>query len=586
MISQSKPGLASIRSLAHKGNFLVMKIHPLRKVPPLLIVTAFLLVQAAGAQDAQMSPLKQKEAELRSALAQMQDSVIERSGRIEQLPEEDREILQMEEEKQALQGLETLYALVDNLLAQEAGGIEAKELRAYVSELMDNVPDIVIRSLDRYRTRLERLRTEKQDAGTSELGILEEHIGSFEHSIDKLFEVGVRHVAQLDKLGLDTRAFKEKITELLNFRVRLVAGRLKKLQTDRAILKNRSQANPDDADLALRLGAVQVAINHSAGSLDSLIRVMQQQGMDTTTYKTILIQSTGDISRGFELGVIWKIIANGWKSLHEWVQRQLPGVLTKLFIFTMVMVLFHLLARLVQKAVTRAVESSRVNVSRLLGRMIANTSYRLLMLLGILMALAQIGFSLTPLLAGLGVAGFIVGFALQDTLGNFASGLMILFYRPFDENDVVEAGGVRGRVNKMSLVSTTILTLDNQTLVVPNSKIWGDVICNLTDQDKRRVDLVFGVSYSSDIPQVERVIREVLDGCAAILPEPEPQVKVHELADSSVNFIVRPWVKTEDYWETYWYLTREVKMRFDKEGIVIPFPQRDVHHYNPEGTKR
>ena len=170
-------------------------------------------------------------------------------------------------------------------------------------------------------------------------------------------------------------------------------------------------------------------------------------------------------------------------------------------------------------------------------------------------------------------------------MGNFASGLMILFYRPFDEKDFVEVGGIRGLVNKMSLVSTTILTIDNKTLVVPNSKIWGDVICNLTDQETRRVDLMFGVSYDSDIPKVEGILREVLNSNDKILPDPEPQIKLHELGDSSVNFVVRPWVKTADYWEVYWYMNREVKMRFDQEGVSIPFPQRDVHHYYPDSSK-
>jgi small conductance mechanosensitive channel len=197
----------------------------------------------------------------------------------------------------------------------------------------------------------------------------------------------------------------------------------------------------------------------------------------------------------------------------------------------------------------------------------------------VLIALAQVGISLGPLLAGLGVAGFIIGFALQDTLSNFAAGMLILIYRPFDVDDFVEVGGVSGMVNHMSLVNTTILTFDNQTLVVPNSKIWGDVIKNVTAQTIRRVDMVFGISYTDDIPKTERILQEILDSQEAVLDDPEPIVRVHELGDSSVNFIVRPWVETGDYFETYWAITRAVKMRFDEEGISIPFPQTDVHLY-------
>jgi small conductance mechanosensitive channel len=154
---------------------------------------------------------------------------------------------------------------------------------------------------------------------------------------------------------------------------------------------------------------------------------------------------------------------------------------------------------------------------------------------------------------------------------------MILLYRPFDVGDVVDAGGVSGKVSHMSLVNTTFMTFDNQSLVVPNNNIWGAVITNVTAQRTRRVDLVFGISYGDDIEKAERVLHEIVESYDAVLDDPEPMIKLHELADSSVNFIVRPWVKTDDYWDTYWDLTKAVKQRFDKEGISIPFPQRDVH---------
>jgi small conductance mechanosensitive channel len=204
------------------------------------------------------------------------------------------------------------------------------------------------------------------------------------------------------------------------------------------------------------------------------------------------------------------------------------------------------------------------------------------MAIGFLMALSQIGISLGPMLAGLGVAGFVVGFALQDTLGNFAAGGMILIYRPYDVDDFVEVTGASGLVKNMSLVSTTITTFDNQTLVIPNSKIWGDVIKNVTAQRLRRVDLEFGIGYGDDVELAERVLNDIVSSHDMVLPKPETMIKLHTLGDSSVNFIVRPWVKTEDYWNVYWDITREVKLRFDREGISIPFPQRDVHLYSEQ----
>ena len=199
------------------------------------------------------------------------------------------------------------------------------------------------------------------------------------------------------------------------------------------------------------------------------------------------------------------------------------------------------------------------------------------MIIGVLIGLSQIGIALGPLLAGLGVAGFVIGFALQDTLSNFASGLMILSYRPFDVGDVVEAGGVSGTVSHMSLVNTTIMTFDNQTIIVPNNTIWGDVIKNVTAKRTRRIDFVFGIGYGDDIEKTEKVLHEICEAHELILKSPKTLVHLHQLGESSVDFIVRPWVKTMDYWTVYWDITREVKMRFDAENISIPYPQSDVH---------
>jgi small conductance mechanosensitive channel len=154
---------------------------------------------------------------------------------------------------------------------------------------------------------------------------------------------------------------------------------------------------------------------------------------------------------------------------------------------------------------------------------------------------------------------------------------MILTYRPFDVGDVVEAGGVTGKVAEMNLVSTTFLTFDNQKIIVPNNSIWGSVITNVTAENVRRVDLTFGVAYDAELDQVERVLHETVHNHKLVLDDPEPVIKLHELADSAVVYVCRPWVRTEDYWTVYWDLTRTVKDRFDAEGISIPFPQREIH---------
>jgi small conductance mechanosensitive channel len=260
-----------------------------------------------------------------------------------------------------------------------------------------------------------------------------------------------------------------------------------------------------------------------------------------------------------------------------WFDENGLSILFQVMLFIVILFGFWVLSRFVQRIVRRTLEMPNVRLSKLLSRMIVSVAKNLVFLAGVLVALSQLGISVGPLLAGFGVAGFILGFALQETLSNFASEMMILIYRPFDVGDILEAGGVYGRVNRMSLVNTTFLTLDNQTLIVPNNKIWGDIIKNVTAQDIRRVDMIFGVSYSDDIPKTERILREIVTSSEKVLSDPEPMIHLHELGDSSVNFVVRPWAKTEDYWDVYWEIHRKVKMGFDQHDISIPFPQRDVH---------
>jgi small conductance mechanosensitive channel len=215
--------------------------------------------------------------------------------------------------------------------------------------------------------------------------------------------------------------------------------------------------------------------------------------------------------------------------------------------------------------------------SEILRRFVANSVSRITIIIGLLLGLAALEINITPLVAVIGAAGFVIAFALQNTLSNFASGLMIMFYKPFDIDDFVETPSLSGTVKSMTLVTTNMLTPDNKLLVVPNNELWGKVITNVTGSAERRVDLVFGIGYGDDIALAERVLSEVVAAHPLVLKEREPVIRVAELGESSVNLICRPWVKTADYWPVYWELTRAVKERFDAEGISIPFPQRDVH---------
>jgi len=302
--------------------------------------------------------------------------------------------------------------------------------------------------------------------------------------------------------------------------------------------------------------------------------------MNNSSYKAILLQQAGSISLSFfSSNALYTVFSEAWATVKNVFTSKGPTFLLRFLVFVAVLFVFRLLSRLTQRLVRAASDRSRLAMSNLLKNMLVTMSGGTVMIVGILIALSSIGISLTPMLAGLGVAGFIVGFALQDSLSNFAAGAMILIYRPFDVNDFIEVTDVSGLVRKMNLVSTTVVTFDNQTLVVPNRKIWGDVIKNVTSQTQRRVDLEFGIGYGDDIELAEKIFREIVESHEKVLKDPAPNIRLHSLGDSSVNFIVRPWAKTEDYWTVYWDITREVKLRLDREGISIPFPQRDVHLY-------
>lgn len=233
-------------------------------------------------------------------------------------------------------------------------------------------------------------------------------------------------------------------------------------------------------------------------------------------------------------------------------------------------------ARIVRR-VARRMTARVPNLSKLLQAFLAVVAYWLTIAFGLMIVLSALGVDITPVFALIGGASFILAFALQDTLGNLAAGLMIMLNRPFDEGDYVSVAGTAGTVKEVSVVSTTVTTPDNQVIVIPNSKVWGDVITNANASDTRRVDLTFGIGYGDSIAEAQQVLEEVVENHPLVLKDPAPVIRVNELGASSVDFICRPWVRSGDYFTVYWDLTRAVKEAFDARGISIPFPQMDMH---------
>jgi len=332
------------------------------------------------------------------------------------------------------------------------------------------------------------------------------------------------------------------------------------------MMAGEAEGNRDDLsrtrdNIAERLGVILKAYKAKGGDQAKIDR--------WTAYIDINSHGiTGDGGGALQIG----------QRLYEWAISPEGGFKLgkNLAFFILIILGFRILAAIVGGIVRRTVGRVK-SLSTLLQDFFVTMTKKMIFVIGLIVALGVLGFEMGAFVAAIGAIGFIVAFALQGTLSNFASGLMILVYRPFDVGDLVSVGGKTGTVDAMSLVSTTLKTLDNQVVIIPNNSIWGDVITNITHETTRRVDMVFGIGYGDDMDKAKAIIESVVSECEMVLENPAPIIEVHELADSSVNFICRPWCDTSDYWVVYWAVTKRVKERFDAEGVSIPFPQRDVH---------
>jgi len=271
-------------------------------------------------------------------------------------------------------------------------------------------------------------------------------------------------------------------------------------------------------------------------------------------------------------------------TLTGWLKSPEGGLrwASNITFFLLTLFVFKILAGIFGRIAEKSASHLQKSASDLLKHFFVNLVKNLTKAIGFMVALSMLEINIAPLVAALGATGFIIGFALQGTLSNFASGLMILIYRPYDIGDVVNVAGTTGKVNSMTLVSTTLKLPDNQQVVIPNNAIWGSTITNVTGSETRRVDMVFGIGYNDDIDAAEKVLSEIVKNHPLVHDTPEPVIKVHELADSSVNFVVRPWANTGDYFAVISDITRSVKKRFDEAGISIPYPQQDIHLFHAE----
>ena len=242
-------------------------------------------------------------------------------------------------------------------------------------------------------------------------------------------------------------------------------------------------------------------------------------------------------------------------------------------------IVVFIVGRLIAKVLVKVIEGLlvRAKVDSMLVEFIRSIANAALLIVVIIASLDMLGLNTTSLIAMLGAAGLAVGLALQGSLQNFASGVLLIIFRPFQVGNYIDAGGISGTVEKITIFNTIMLTPDNREIIVPNGSIYGGTITNYSARATRRVDMVFGISYSDDIKKARDILMETLEADERVLKDPAPNVALSELANSSVNFVVRPWVNSGDYWDVKWDMNKKIKLALDANGISIPFPQMDVH---------
>jgi small conductance mechanosensitive channel len=451
----------------------------------------------------------------------------------------------------------------------QSSGADLAETRAVLQRAL-------VSGWPRYRRQLERRErilqdlVERRDAAPPAKRLdIETQFAEASGRIARMYRDLVDVILALEHVGITVAPVRTFVGDKLSGMAGETRARMIVLRRANTLAKARVQRKADDADAQLELESSSAALSQNMQNLETEIALLERLGKDVTELRVALLIGRGTLSSAiFEPGVIQGVFGH-------WRQQFVEMLVTRgphwLFVGLMVVIIltgFGLLAKLTRRVVRQAVRPA--GFSQLLKDTIVDWSARLVNLIGLFVLLRQFGVQLGPMLAGLGIAGFALGFALQDTLANFAAGAMILAYHPYDVGDTVEVAGANGVVRNMSLFSTTILTDDNQTLIVPNRKMWGDVIRNTTAQSTRRVDMVFSVDHANDVATIERLLAEIAQADARVLKEPAPVVKLDKLAESSVNYVVRVWTQKANYWDVYWDITRTVKLRFDQDGIKFP----------------
>jgi small conductance mechanosensitive channel len=529
-------------------------------------------------EDEAFNPEQMTVAELSEEVARQLESL--RRFEAYPLPEsfERRRTFEVRRDEKTIKVLKSIISLAENVLELPEDAPERAKLR----QLMSLREGQIERAIgERFESLTERLNASlDRQRELSGVQLLSEE--AFADLIDKYrlsyLGLSTEQALLLERLDIGDETLREKVLKTLNLYGEELVGVIHIHHHALKLLAARQDAAGTDAELVQSARFEAERLELAIARLNSVVTMLERLDGDTLAMRRVLIEKSGGLALSLvDTAMLNVVLGETQDRLVDWFSANGASTLLSAILFVGILILARSLAGLSKRLTARALRHSDQSISQLLKETLISMAGTVVFLIGLLVALAQVGVSVTPMIAGLGVVGFIVGFALQDTLSNFAAGAMILAYRPFDTGDFIAAGEAEGTVLKMNLVNTTIITIENKVLIIPNSKIWGGVIMNTTGQNLRRTDLIYRVSYSDDVDLVQGILEELIDADERWLDDPEPLVRLKQYSESSIDFMVRAYAKTDEYWEAVWALNKAVKKRFDAEGITIPFPQREVH---------
>ena len=544
----------------------------------LLVIGSTLSFGQDVLEDEAFNPEQMTVAELSEEVARQVESL--RRFESYPLPEsfDRRRTLEVRRDEKTIKVLKSIISLAENVLKLPEDAPERAKLR----QLMSLREGQIERAIgERFESLTERLNASlDRQRELSGVPLLSEE--AFADLIDKYrlsyLGLSTEQALLLERLDIGDETLREKVIKTLNLYGEELVGVIHIHHHALKLLAVRQDAAGTDSELVQSARFEGDRLELAIARLSSVVIMLERLNADTLAMRRVLIEKSGGLALSLvDTAMLNVVLGESQDRLTEWFSANGASTFLSAILFVGILILARSLAALSKRLTERALRHSDQSISQLLKETLISMAGTVVFLIGLLVALAQVGVSVTPMIAGLGVVGFIVGFALQDTLSNFASGAMILAYRPFDTGDFIAAGEAEGTVLKMNLVNTTIVTVENKVLIIPNSKIWGGVIMNVTGQKLRRTDIIYRVSYSDDVDLVQGILEELIDADERWLDDPEPLVRLKQYSESSIDFMVRAYAKTDEYWEAVWALNKAVKKRFDAEGITIPFPQREVH---------